>query len=588
MNQINGKTFLWKSTGVVFILIAILTGSGCSSLPFLQTQPTIIPGPSQPDMPSLSTEAITPTTGGVGGEFVPDVEIDLIASQSQAQILPGQPTTVWTYQGVLIKGDPSNLSPLQDSYVGPLIHVRKGQKVRIRFTNDLPEPSTIHWHGLLPPSRMDGQPQDAVQPGQTYVYEFEIVNRAGTYWFHPHPDLLTGGQVMRGLTGLFVVSDDEEAAAGLPSGAYDIPLVIQDRTFDQNNQIVGIQGDTMPGMASMEMVMGFLGERILVNGQVTPLLPVATRAYRLRLLNGSNSRVYKLGWSHGAPLTVIATDGGLLERPVMRPYVMLGPGERIELWADFSQLPVGTEITLQSLPFLGAEGDSLSEGGSTMPGMGMGMEHGGMMGMGETATPSNGSQGSGDMPGYNPKLPNGAAFPILKIRLDRQEQETLSLPTILSKINGYQVEQAINVQQPRRFGLSMRNGSWLINGRSFKLEEVALDEIVKLNTLEVWEFVNEQNPNEAMEKMGMVHPMHIHGVQFQVIDRQMLAPALIAGWDSVREGYVDEGWKDTVLIMPGEQVRLLLRFDLPDLFLFHCHNLEHEDLGMMRNYRTDP
>jgi FtsP/CotA-like multicopper oxidase with cupredoxin domain len=351
---------------------------------------------------------------------------------------------------------------------------------------------------------------------------------------------------------------------------------------------VDVQGDTMPGMAGMETLMGFLGERILVNGQETPLLPVATRAYRLRILNGSNSRVYKLSWSHGAPLTVIATDGGLLEHPVERPYVMLGPGERIELWADFRQFPIDTEITLQSLPFLGAEGDSLLDSGSMMPGMDMGMDQGGMMGMGETPTPASGNQNSGDMPGYNPKLPNGAAFPILKIRVDRQEQENLSLPTKLSVINRYQVEQAVNWQQPRRFSLSMRNGSWLINGRSFKLEEVAQDEIVKPNALEVWEFVNEQNPNEMMEKMGMVHPMHIHGVQFQVIDRQVLVPALKAGWDSVREGYVDEGWKDTVLVMPGERVRLLIRFDFSDIFLFHCHNLEHEDLGMMRNYRVAP
>jgi FtsP/CotA-like multicopper oxidase with cupredoxin domain len=587
MKQVNGSKFPWKLLGMLFILIGFLASVGCSSLPFTQTQSTVIPAPSQSDI--QQPDVVPPPSSGVSSEFIPDVEINLKASPSQVQILPGQPTKVWTYQGTLVKGDATNLTTLQNSYLGPLIHVRKGQKVRVRFTNDLPQPSIIHWHGLLVSSRTDGHPRDAIQPGQTYVYEFEVVNRAGTYWFHPHPEPLTGTQVMNGLAGLFVVSDDEEIAANLPSGAYDVPVVIQDRTFDQNNQFVGVQGDTMPGMAGMEALMGFLGERILVNGQETPLLPVASRAYRLRILNGSNSRVYKLSWSHGAPLTVIATDGGLLEHPVVRSYVMLGPGERIELWADFRQFPVGTEITLQSLPFLGAEGDSLLDGGSSMPGMDMGMDHGGMMGMGETPTPSDGNQNSGDMSGYNPKLPNGAGFPILKIRIDRQEQETLSLPANLSVINREKVEQAVNWQQPRRFGLSMRNGSWLINGRSFKLEDVAPDEIVKPNSLEVWEFVNEQNPNEMMEKMGMVHPMHIHGVQFQVIDRQMLTPTLKAGWDSVREGYVDEGWKDTVLVMPGEKVTLLIRINnFTDLFLYHCHNLEHEDLGMMRNYSSNP
>lgn len=567
-------------------------------------------------LPGAAPTATAPTSN-----FVPDVEIDLKASQRQVPILSGQPTTVWTYQGTLVRGETSNLLALKDSYLGPIIRVRKGQKVRIRFSHDLPDPSIIHWHGLLLPSRMDGNPRDAIQRDQTYVYEFEVVNRAGTYWFHPHPEPITGSQVVSGLAGLFLVSDDEEEVAGLPSGAYDVPLVIQDRTFDQDNQIVYVQGDTMPGMASMDMIMGFLGDRILVNGQVTPMLPVATRAYRLRLLNGSNSRIYKLAWSDGTPLTVIATDGGLLEKPVERPYVMLGPGERVELWADFSQYQAGTEITLQSLAFVGAEGDSLletapapmtetmsdTEGmeGTEMPGMehnmpGMGettpptsmieempgMEHS-MPGMGETATSANGNGGGEGMAGYNPTLPNGAAFPILHIGVVRQEEETLSLPAKLSTINRYQLEQAVNGQQPRRFGLSMRNSTWLINGRPFELEAVAPDEIVRLNSLEAWEFVNELNPNETMEKLGMAHPLHIHGVQFQVIDRQTLVPELKTVWDSVGEGFVEDGWKDTVLVMPGQSVTVLLKFDFPDLFLYHCHNLEHEDLGMMRNYRVD-
>jgi FtsP/CotA-like multicopper oxidase with cupredoxin domain len=209
------------------------------------------------------------------------------------------------------------------------------------------------------------------------------------------------------------------------------------------------------------------------------------------------------------------------------------------------------------------------------------MEHGNMPGMGQP-------EGGDDMAGYDPKLPNGTAFPVLHVRVEREEQETLSLPAKLSTIDSYSLEEAVNASQPRRIGLSMRNSSWLLNGRFFNLEEVAPEEVAKLGTVEVWEFVNEQNPNESMEKMGMVHPMHIHGVQFQVIDRQMTVPELQAGWDSVQEGYVDEGWKDTVLVMPGETVKVLLRYDFTDVFLFHCHNLEHEDLGMMRNYQVVP
>ena len=409
MKRISRREFLRRSAALTLGGGAFLLSSCNGLLP--GRKPTIIPATNDPTaLPVTPTAASPQAVSGVGNEFVPDVEIDLAARQSQAQILPGSLTDVWTYQGQLLKGSPENLQTLQDSFLGPIIRVRKGQKVRVRFTHDLPEPSIIHWHGLLLPSRMDGHPRDAIQSGQTYVYEFEVANRAGTYWYHPHPEPFTGGQVIRGLAGLFLVSDDEEAAAGLPSGNYDIPLVIQDRTFDENNQIVYVKGDSMPGMEgmesapSMEMLMGFLGERILVNGQETPLLPIATRAYRLRLLNGSNSRVYKLGWSNGAPMIVIATDGGLLERPVQRPFVMLGPGERIELWADFSQTPVGTEIVLASLPFLGAEGDSLVEGGAGMPGMG----DGNMPGMGSSQTPESGA--GGGMEDYNPKLPNGACL----------------------------------------------------------------------------------------------------------------------------------------------------------------------------------
>lgn len=582
---------------VITVLIAILGSvllSGCGGLTLPQAR-TAAPGnASTPIVKTItSTETAPPAPAEMAGAFVPDVEIAIKATQSQRSILPGSDTAVWTYEGTLLRGDPSNLQPLQNSYLGPIIRVRKGQKVRVQFTNNLPEPSIIHWHGLIVPARMDGHPRDAVETGKTYVYEFEVANQAGTYWYHPHPEPLTGGQVIRGLAGLFIVSDEPQQAAQLPSGVNDIPLVLQDRTFDQNNQFVylkdemgGMEG--MPGMGmNMEKTMGFLGERILVNGQVTPLLPVGTRAYRLRVLNGSNSRVYKLGWSHGVPFTIIGTDGGLLERPVERPYVMLGPGERVDVWADFSRLPVGTEVTLQSLPFVGAEGDSLlTPQGSTMPGMMMG--HGAMGGMGAAPTTQATDQGGEDMGGYKPNPANGAAFPILYIRVERQEQESLVLPEKLATIERYSADQVLNYSAPRRFKLSMSGGMWQINGRIFGLEEVAADEIVKVNTVEAWEFVNEQNPNEPMDKMGMVHPLHIHGVQFQVVEREVLNPVLKAGWDSVSEGYVDEGWKDTVLVMPGERVKVLVKFVLPDLFLFHCHNLEHEDLGMMRNYRAEP
>jgi FtsP/CotA-like multicopper oxidase with cupredoxin domain len=378
---------------------------------------------------------------------------------------------------------------------------------------------------------MDGHPSYVIPRGDTYIYEFEVRNRAGTYWYHPHPHGTTGPQVYGGLAGLFLVSDDEEKASGLPTGEYDLPLVIQDRAFNNSNQLIYISHH-------MEQMNGFLGDWIMVNGKPDFTLPVATRAYRLRLLNGSNARVYKLAWQDGSPLTVIGTDGGLLEKPVYRSFVMLGPGERVELWADFSKYPVGAETALVSQAF-----------------------DGGMLGRG--------MMGSGGV------LPNGAGFSIFKVKVNRREKETLTLPQRLSSIEHYRVADAVNPNNPKRFQLVMRHMNWTINGRTFQMQAVANDEKVRMNTHEVWEFINAGGGMGMMGGMNMPHPIHLHGKQFQVLERQ----------GAILDGYVDEGWKDTVLLMPGERIRLLVSFgDYPGLFLYHCHNLEHEDMGMMRNY----
>ncbi len=276
-------------------------------------------------------------------------------------------------------------------------------------------------------------------------------------------------------------------------------------------------------------MIGFLGDRILINGRPNFTLDAATHPYRLRLLNGSNARIYKLAWHDDRPFQVIGTDGGLLAHPVQRPYLTLSPGERVELWADFSADPVGSEIILE-----------------------------------------------------NHDIDTGETFPIAQVRIAREETTTLSLPTELSSLNGHQEQDAVNWQNPRTFDMEMRHMTWLLNGRTFEMEEVAPNEIVRLGDLEVWEFVNESR------HMLMPHPMHVHAVQFQVIQREVL-PEFAAQYDVVKDGYVDEGWKDTVLLMPGERVKILMKFEkYTGLFLYHCHNLEHEDRGMMRNFLIEP
>ena len=468
---------------------------------------------------SSSTVVSTPPSG------VPDIEFALSASPDKVQIFPGAKTNVWRYQGEVLSGPADAIQTLPDSYLGPILHLKLGQSVRVHFTNQLTEPSIIHWHGLHVPESADGHPRLAVAPGQKYIYDFTVADRAGTYWFHPHPHGRTGPQVYNGLAGLFIISDDGETALGLPSGNYDLPLIIQDRAFDDDNQL--IYGSTN----MMGQMVGFLGDQILVNGQPDFSLSTENRPYRLRLLNGSNSRIYKLAWDDGMPFTIIGTDGGLLEKPVQRNYITLAPAQRIELWADFSSYKVGSQLQLINL--------------------------------------------SADTPG------GGAEFPVMSVSIDRVATSTSVLPEQLTSITWHQELDAVNRSAPRDFLLSMGMGiAWNINGRTFKMEDVAKDEIVQLGDLEVWRFTN------AGRGMGMTlpHPMHIHGLQFQVLDRQ-IDPSMMDTWSTVSEGLVDEGWHDTVLVMPGERVRVLLKFeDFTGLYLYHCHNLEHEDMGMMRNY----
>ena len=183
-------------------------------------------------------------------------------------------------------------------------------------------------------------------------------------------------------------------------------------------------------------------------------------------------------------------------------------------------------------------------------------------------------------------MPNGTRFDVLRVQIEKKASERRLLPEKLSSIIRYQLKDSVNERRPRNFDLLMQQMTGTINGRSFQMDAVADDEMVRLNDIEVWQFTNLGGNMGMMSGGSLPHPMHIHGVQFQVLDRQV-ERAFRSTYRTLSAGFVDEGWKDTVLVMPGERVRVLVKFeDYTGLYLYHCHNLEHEDAGMMRNYRV--
>jgi FtsP/CotA-like multicopper oxidase with cupredoxin domain len=224
------------------------------------------------------------------------------------------------------------------TYLNPTIRARNGANVRIRLANGLGEETIVHWHGLHVDWRNDGHPIDAVGPGQSYDYDFTLRNRAATYWYHPHPHGRTGPQAYRGLAGLLIVEDEAEArlsqALDLEFGVSDVPLVIQDKRFDDRGQLVYLTG------GPMEQFMGFFGDTVAVNLTVNPSLDVASRVYRFRLLNGSNARTYRLAFrrgNEGLPFSLIGTDGGFLAAPRRVEEIFLSPAERADVLLDLRE-----------------------------------------------------------------------------------------------------------------------------------------------------------------------------------------------------------------------------------------------------------
>ena len=459
----------------------------------------------------------------------------------------------------------------------PILVLQKGQEFRARLANGLDEPTIIHWHGVDCDWRQAGHPSYAVAPGQAYDYAFPVTNRAGTYWYHPHPHGLTARQSYLGLASFFLVRDAKEMALSreldLTLGVTDLPIVLQDKRFDAHGGLVYAPSQD-------DLLMGHLGSEVLANGARRPSLDAGTRLYRLRLLNGCTARLFNLAFEtrgRKLPFALMANDGGLLDAPRTMDEVFLAPGERVELLLDLRGLKPGELVALVNAPFdpmHNEEGDHAGHAdaapASQAPDGGHGAEHG------------QGHGGGHPAPGGAAPLDEGAAYPILHVRVVRQEKYDRSVPARLSTLPAASGPLAPGA--PRRFELALDRhaGRWTINGLTYDM--AASPVTVARRAPEAWEFLGARD--------GMPHPMHLHGYFFRVTARR-------GSPEQVRRRAVDAagllatdlGLKDTVLVWPGETVAVTPDFGNPNypgeqIFLLHCHNLEHEDQGMMLNVRV--
>jgi FtsP/CotA-like multicopper oxidase with cupredoxin domain len=422
---------------------------------------------------------------------------ELVQREAAVEILPGRQTTIWGYDG---------------RFPGPTIKARRGRTTVVRHTNQLSVPTVVHLHGGVTPPESDGFPTDHIMPGASRTYTYPNEGRAATLWYHDHVMDHTGRNVYMGLAGLYLLADDGEASLRLPADRYDIPILIQDRLFDAEGAFVY---DTFRHLAAK-------GGTMLVNGAPWPRLDVATRKYRLRMVNGSNATPLRLALSSGQPMIQIATDGGLLPKPVASASIPLAMAERVEVVVDFSRYPIGSQVVLQNLHDTDLSGHVVDE--------------------------------------------------IMRFDVVRSETDDSLLPDRLGELAPLPAEQAVRTRhfvfagRPRL--RSPAGAHWTINGEDFDADRAIA--APRYGDAEIWHIENRR----LFGFLGLVHPVHVHLVNFQIIERDGKPPLPH-----------EVGWKDTVAVPKGREVKIIARFEgYRGRYVLHCHNLEHEDHSMMARF----
>ena len=416
------------------------------------------------------------------------VEVNITAAVTTLSLQPGVTSEVFAYNGTV---------------PGPTLDLREGDHVIVHFRNNLPEPTTVHWHGIHLPFDSDGSPFQPLKPGETHDYSFTVrPGTAGTYWYHPHPDRRTGFAIGKGLFGAIVVHAADDPLPAMPEKL----IILSDNRFLKDGAIDFPDPQSRHG--GLDEENGREGPVLFVNGHVMPTITIRSgEVQRWRIVNGSAGRIYRIALS-GHTFLHVGSDGGLFEKPVEVKEILLTTGERVELLVRGTDAP-GTKTVLQNLPY-----DRYAP----------------------QTRPSDWE----------------TTRDLLTLQTTNEAPVTpVAIPATLRKIIPLDTTKVTAVRT-----IVLSQG--LINGKTMDMSRVDISTTV--GATEIWEIEN---------IVGMDHPFHLHGFQFQVLDR-----------NGVPEPYLS--WKDMLNIPKHSSARIIVRYDdYPGKWMFHCHILDHEDHGMM-------
>jgi spore coat protein A len=449
---------------------------------------------------------------------------------------------------------PTRVWGFNESVPGPTFDVRCGSPVMVEWTNALPAKhflpidstihgaekgtpevrTVVHLHGAKAPPESDGYPEDWYTPGNSAVYFYPNQQRAATLWYHDHALGIVRLNNLAGLSGVYILRDAVERRLRLPRGDFEIPLVIQDRTFDPDGQL----NYPTSGQIDRIWIPDFFGNAVLVNGKVYPYLEVQPRKYRFRLLNASNARFYALTFSSGQQFYQIGSDQGLLAAPAAIDRLLIAPSERADVIVDFAPY-AGQQIVLHN----------------------------------DAAAP---------YPAGGMVVPQQ----LMQFRVNRRARakDRSTIPPKLAEVERIDPALAVRSRDLRLIELSDAYGRTKVDLLNYSYWNNRVTENPIINTIEIWNLVN---------NTGDAHPIHIHLISFQVIGRRPFDPVKMDRGQTVYTGPMqppppnEAGWKDTVRSDPGYVTTIIAKFEgYTGRYVWHCHILEHEDNEMMRPYEV--